>query len=182
MATLRTGIQQGKRIVCFPKHLNTSGALENRVRRFWADAPLNRFVLLHSICSQHPECRAVTERLTAYQPHRSPTSTVVLTEPPSLAATVLSRSACDWAEVSLSLLPVIALWPELPVSIPKERGARCWPRLVVVTCSSSRTTARMYSVKVYSVFKVQVSGAKRSPHYLLDSFEINIEKKFEIRN
>ena len=54
----------------------------------YADAPSNRFVLLHSICSQHPECRAVTERLTAYQPHRSLTSTVVLTEPPSLAATV----------------------------------------------------------------------------------------------
>jgi hypothetical protein len=123
----------------------------------WADAPLNRFVLLHSICSQHPECRAVTERLTAYQPHRILTSAVVLTEPPSLAATVLSRSACDWAEVSLSLLPVIALWPELPVSIPKERGAWCWPWLVVVTCLSSRTAARMYSVKVYSVFKVLFS-------------------------
>ena len=32
-----------------------------------------------------------------------------LTQPPSLLATVLSRSSCDWTEVSLSLLPVIAV-------------------------------------------------------------------------
>lgn len=41
--------------------------------------------------------------------HGSFTPTEDLSEPPSLAATVLSRSACDWTEVSLSLLPVIAL-------------------------------------------------------------------------
>lgn len=32
-----------------------------------------------------------------------------LPQPPSLLATVLSRSSCDWTEVSLSPLPVIAL-------------------------------------------------------------------------
>ena len=32
-----------------------------------------------------------------------------LPQPPSLLATVLSRSSCDWTEVSLSLLPVIAV-------------------------------------------------------------------------
>lgn len=44
-----------------------------------------------------------------WPPHGSLTPTEDLSEPPSLAATVLSRSACDWTEVSLSLLPVIAL-------------------------------------------------------------------------
>ena len=32
-----------------------------------------------------------------------------LPQPPSLLATVLSRSSCDWTEVSLSTLPVIAV-------------------------------------------------------------------------
>lgn len=32
-----------------------------------------------------------------------------LPQPPSLLATVLSRSSCDWTEVSLSPLPVIAV-------------------------------------------------------------------------
>lgn len=44
-----------------------------------------------------------------WPPHGNLTPTEDLSEPPSLAATVLSRSACDWTEVSLSLLPVIAL-------------------------------------------------------------------------
>ena len=40
--------------------------------------------------------------------HRSCAPAVVLTEPPSLPATVLSRSDCDWTGVSLSLPEVIA--------------------------------------------------------------------------
>ena len=38
----------------------------------------------------------------------SSTPTVVLTEPPSLPATVFSRSGCDWTGVSLSSLWVMA--------------------------------------------------------------------------
>ena len=40
--------------------------------------------------------------------HGSSTPTVVLTEPPSLPATVFSRSDCDWTGVSLSSLWVMA--------------------------------------------------------------------------
>ena len=37
-----------------------------------------------------------------------------LREAPSLAATVLSRSACDWTQVSLMLLPVMAFGADAP--------------------------------------------------------------------
>ena len=50
----------------------------------------------------------VAKRSAANWHHGSSTPTVVLTEPPSLPATVFSRSDCDWTGVSLSSLWVMA--------------------------------------------------------------------------
>ena len=50
----------------------------------------------------------VAKRSAANWRHGSSTPTVVLTEPPSLPATVLSRSDCDLTGVSLSSLWVMA--------------------------------------------------------------------------
>ena len=62
-----------------------------------------------SICPRHPEMLwEVAKRSAANWHHGSSTPTVVLTEPPSLPATVLSRSDCDWTGVSLSSLWVMA--------------------------------------------------------------------------
>ena len=62
-----------------------------------------------SICPRHPEMLwEVAKRSAANWHHGSFTPTVVLTEPPSLPATVLSRSDCDWTGVSLSSLWVMA--------------------------------------------------------------------------
>ena len=56
-----------------------------------------------------PKCYwEVVKRSAANWRHGSFTPTVVLTEPPSLPATVLSRSDCDWTGVSLSSLWVMA--------------------------------------------------------------------------
>lgn len=48
--------------------------------------------------------------LTSLESHHSRD----LREAPSLAATVLSRSACDWTQVSLMLLPVMAFGADAP--------------------------------------------------------------------
>ena len=62
-----------------------------------------------SICPRHPEMLwEVAKRSAANWRHGSSTPTVVLTEPPSLPATVFSRSDCDWTGVSLSSLWVMA--------------------------------------------------------------------------
>ena len=62
-----------------------------------------------SICPRHPEMLwEVAKRSAANWRHGSSTPTVGLTEPPSLPATVLSRSDCDWTGVSLSSLWVMA--------------------------------------------------------------------------
>ena len=59
-----------------------------------------------SICPRHPEMLwEVAKRSAANWHHGSSTPTVGLTEPPSLPATVLSRSDCDWTGV-----PLFSLW------------------------------------------------------------------------
>ena len=62
-----------------------------------------------SICPRHPEMLwEVAKRSAANWHHGSSTPTDGLPEPPSLPATVLSRSDCDWTGVSLSSLWVMA--------------------------------------------------------------------------
>ena len=59
-----------------------------------------------SICPRHPEMLwEVAKRSAANWRHGSSTPTDGLPEPPSLPATVLSRSDCDWTGV-----PLFSLW------------------------------------------------------------------------
>ena len=88
--------------------------------------------------------------LTSLESHHSRD----LREAPSLAATVLSRSACDWTQVSLMLLPVMAF------------GADASPRLTHRSCGSSALADSRRKVKdalYYSVFKERAEAIEKTP-------------------
>ena len=74
---------------------------------------INRFVLqpifVHDALDKRERIfRSVQMKGVAFQTSWEFHPSVVLTKPPSLPATVLSRSDCDWTEVSLMPLPVMA--------------------------------------------------------------------------
>ena len=84
-----------------------------------------------------------------------------LREAPSLAATAhgtlfvpLQRSACDWTQVSLMLLPVMAFGADAP------------PRLTHRSCGASALADGRRKVKnalYYSVFKERAEAIEKAP-------------------
>lgn len=74
-------------------------------------------------------------------------------EAPSLAATVLSRSACDWTQVSLMLLPVMAFGADAPHRPRKSRVAHRFPD------SRRKVKDALY----YSVFKERAEAIEKAP-------------------
>ena len=105
-----------------------------------------------------PKCYwEVAKRSAANWRHGSFTPTVVLTEPPSLPATVLSRSDCDWTGV-----PLFSLWV-----MAKSGAARYFESAFIALCLSAghgvplhtlmliTITKRKYLANGYSVFKEQ---------------------------
>ena len=107
--------------------------------------------------------REVAKRSAANWHHGSSTPTVVLTEPPSMPVTVLSRSDYDWTGV-----PLFSLWV-----MAKSGAARYFESIVsrsppfnAFCCSAGlgvslhtlmliTITKRKYLANGYSVFKVQ---------------------------
>lgn len=87
--------------------------------------------------------------LTSLESHHSRD----LREAPSLAATVLSRSACDWAQVSLMLLPVMAFGADAPHRPRKSRVAHRFPD------SRRKVKDALY----YSVFKERAEAIEKAP-------------------
>lgn len=87
--------------------------------------------------------------LTSLESHHSRD----LREAPSLAATVLSRSACDWTQVSLMLLPVMAFGADAPHRPRKSRVAHRFPD------SRRKVKDALY----YSVFKERAEAIEKAP-------------------
>lgn len=87
--------------------------------------------------------------LTSLESHHSQD----LCEAPSLAATVLSRSACDWTQVSLMLLPVMAFGADAPHRPRKSRVAHRFPD------SRRKVKDALY----YSVFKERAEAIEKAP-------------------
>ena len=87
--------------------------------------------------------------LTSLESHHSRD----LREAPSLAATVLSRSACDWTQVSLMLLPVMAFGADAPHRPRKSRVAHRVPD------SRRKVKDALY----YSVFKERAEAIEKAP-------------------
>lgn len=87
--------------------------------------------------------------LTSLESHHSRD----LREAPSLAATVLSRSACDWTQVSLMLLPVMAFGADAPHRPRKSRVAHRFP--------DSRREVK--DALYYSVFKERAEAIEKAP-------------------
>ena len=87
--------------------------------------------------------------LTSLESHHSRD----LCEAPSLAATVLSRSACDWTQVSLMLLPVMAFGADAPHRPRKSRVAHRFPD------SRRKVKDALY----YSVFKERAEAIEKAP-------------------
>ena len=87
--------------------------------------------------------------LTSLESHHSRD----LREAPSLAATVLSRSACDWTQVSLMLLPVMTFGADAPHRPRKSRVAHRFPD------SRRKVKDALY----YSVFKERAEAIEKAP-------------------
>ena len=87
--------------------------------------------------------------LTSLESHHSRD----IREAPSLAATVLSRSACDWTQVSLMLLPVMAFGADAPHRPRKSRVAHRFPD------SRRKVKDALY----YSVFKERAEAIEKAP-------------------
>ena len=105
------------------------------------------FVFVHDAPNKgtHPPVM----HLTSLESHHSRD----LREAPSLAATVLSRSACDWTQVSLMLLPVMTFGADAPHRPRKSRVAHRFPD------SRRKVKDALY----YSVFKERAEAIEKAP-------------------
>lgn len=88
--------------------------------------------------------------LTSLESHHSRD----LREAPSLAATVLSRSACDWTQVSLMLLPVMAFDADAPHR-PTQK--------VVWLIGFADGRRKVKDALYYSVFKERAEAIEKAP-------------------
>lgn len=88
--------------------------------------------------------------LTSLESHHSRD----LREAPSLAATVLSRSACDWTQVSLMLLPVMAFGADAPHR-PTQK--------VVWLIGFADGRRKVKDALCYSVFKERAEAIEKAP-------------------
>lgn len=88
--------------------------------------------------------------LTSLESHHSRD----LREAPSLAATVLSRSACDWAQVSLLLLLFMAFGVDAP-----HRPTQKVVWLIGFADSRRKVKDALY----YSVFKERAEAIEKAP-------------------
>ena len=88
--------------------------------------------------------------LTSLESHHSRD----LREAPSLAATVLSRSACDWTQVSLLLLPVMAFGADAPHR-PTQK--------VVWLIGFADGRRKVKDALYYSVFKERAEAIEKAP-------------------
>lgn len=88
--------------------------------------------------------------LTSLESHHSRD----LREAPSLAATVLSRSACDWTQVSLMLLPVMAFGADAPHR-PTQK--------VVWLIGFADGRRKVKDALCYSIFKERAEALEKAP-------------------
>ena len=88
--------------------------------------------------------------LTSLESHHSQD----LREAPSLAATVLSRSACDWTQVSLMLLPVMAFGADAPHR-PTQK--------VVWLIGFADGRRKVKDALCYSIFKERAEALEKAP-------------------
>ena len=88
--------------------------------------------------------------LTSLESHHSQD----LSEPLSFVATVLSRSACDWTQVSLMLLPVMAFGADAP-----HRPTQKVVWLIGFADSRRKVKDALY----YSVFKERAEAIEKAP-------------------
>ena len=88
--------------------------------------------------------------LTSLESHHSRD----LREAPSLAATVLSRSACDWTQVSLMLLPVMAFGADAPHR-PTQK--------VVWLIGFADGRRKVKDALYYSIFKERAEAIEKAP-------------------
>ena len=108
------------------------------------------FVFVHDAPNKgtHPPVM----HLTSLESHHSRD----LREAPSLAATVLSRSACDWTQVSLMLLPVMAFGADAPHR-PTQK--------VVWLIGFADGRRKVKDALYYSVFKERAEAIEKAPHF-----------------
>lgn len=106
------------------------------------------FVFVHDAPNKgtHPPVM----HLTSLESHHSRD----LREAPSLAATVLSRSACDWTQVSLMLLPVMAFGADAPHR-PTQK--------VVWLIGFADGRRKVKDALCYSVFKERAEAIEKAP-------------------